>query len=534
VRIGAPAEESDSQLKAPTPLPNFLSGAASLLPLGTAVLLASQAELRVDPRVLAVYLLIVSAGAVLTAQRLRVANLSAAAAALATVALVNRVGPDLFPEHAALALGSFTLVPAGFLAAWLARRDKPDGSGLFGGAVLTLLGALIVVVMAANRDVEHHAFQVTLGYAWVHATGLVAVGLLRREGWPIAAAQAVAFFSLAALTRGDTTAWKPFVLAASVSGPVFWALPLVHARARPDAMAWWSAAAALPLHFLLIYGLANADWGGSPLGGVAVLCAVLTAVSLRMARELTADAPDLRLSLSALWGGLTLAFGTASVPLLLDNEWLTISWAAEVAALAWLRRRVPHGGLVLALSLLAVGVSVRLLLNPALWEYHERSATPIFNYYLYTFGVPALAFLAAQRLLAPDELARRFWLPGLFGFMTALLLFVLMNVEIADYYSVGSSVRFRLSGGGLAEDMTYSLAWGSFAMALLLVGMATKNRPTRVGALVVLVLTVGKVFLHDLWELGSLYRVGSIVGLAVALLGVSFLTQRFVLPKEEP
>ena len=49
----------------------------------------------------------------------------------------------------------------------------------------------------------------------------------------------------------------------------------------------------------------------------------------------------------------------------------------------------------------------------------------------------------------------------------------------------------------------------------------------------VLVLTVGKVFLHDLWELGSLYRVGSIVGLAVALLGVSFLTQRFVLPKEE-
>jgi len=54
-----------------------------------------------------------------------------------------------------------------------------------------------------------------------------------------------------------------------------------------------------------------------------------------------------------------------------------------------------------------------------------------------------------------------------------------------------------------------------------------------VAILTMLVLTVGKVFLHDLWELGSLYRVGSIVGLAVALLGVSFLTQRFVLPKEE-
>ncbi len=64
--------------------------------------------------------------------------------------------------------------------------------------------------------------------------------------------------------------------------------------------------------------------------------------------------------------------------------------------------------------------------------------------------------------------------------------------------------------------------------------MATKRRATRIGALTVLVLTVGKVFLHDLWKLGSLYRVGSIVGLAIALLGVSFLTQRFILPKEQP
>jgi uncharacterized membrane protein len=37
------------------------------------------------------------------------------------------------------------------------------------------------------------------------------------------------------------------------------------------------------------------------------------------------------------------------------------------------------------------------------------------------------------------------------------------------------------------------------------------------------------VFLHDLWHLGALYRVGSMVGLAMALLAVSFLTQRFIL-----
>jgi len=55
----------------------------------------------------------------------------------------------------------------------------------------------------------------------------------------------------------------------------------------------------------------------------------------------------------------------------------------------------------------------------------------------------------------------------------------------------------------------------------------------RAAALVVLLMTMGKVFLHDLWDLGALYRVGSIVGLAIALLAVSFLTQRFVLSREQ-
>jgi uncharacterized membrane protein len=50
---------------------------------------------------------------------------------------------------------------------------------------------------------------------------------------------------------------------------------------------------------------------------------------------------------------------------------------------------------------------------------------------------------------------------------------------------------------------------------------------------VILILTIAKVFLHDLWQLGALYRVGSIVGLAVALLLVSYLVQRFILRGEQ-
>jgi len=45
-------------------------------------------------------------------------------------------------------------------------------------------------------------------------------------------------------------------------------------------------------------------------------------------------------------------------------------------------------------------------------------------------------------------------------------------------------------------------------------------------------LTIAKVFLYDLGELQDLYRVASLLGLAVSLILVSLAYQRFVLRRE--
>jgi uncharacterized membrane protein len=74
---------------------------------------------------------------------------------------------------------------------------------------------------------------------------------------------------------------------------------------------------------------------------------------------------------------------------------------------------------------------------------------------------------------------------------------------------------------------------------MLIAGIYASNRPTRIASLVLLVLTILKCFLHDLWRVGGLYRVGSFVGLAVSLTLVALLLQKFVLkspgalPKEQ-
>jgi uncharacterized membrane protein len=110
----------------------------------------------------------------------------------------------------------------------------------------------------------------------------------------------------------------------------------------------------------------------------------------------------------------------------------------------------------------------------------------------------------------------------------ALLLFLLLNIEIADFYSIGEKIEFHFSAT-LAQDLTYTLGWAVFAVITLSVGILLRSRPSRIAALALLAATILKCFLHDLARLGGLYRVMSFVGLALCLTLVAVALQKFVL-----
>jgi uncharacterized membrane protein len=114
-----------------------------------------------------------------------------------------------------------------------------------------------------------------------------------------------------------------------------------------------------------------------------------------------------------------------------------------------------------------------------------------------------------------------------------LLLFLLLNVEIADAFSTGAWVRVQLRGS-LAYDLALTIGWACFAVGLLVAGLVVRSRPARIAAIALLAVTVVKGFLLDLGRLDGLYRVGSFVGLAVCLALVAVVLQRFVLPGPRP
>jgi len=515
-------------------LPKTITVLSALAPFVAAFVLGDVASFEIAPSLLAGYLIIVSGGAWLAGSRGDTPALAPFAAGLSVLALTCRVDFSLFPAHRNATLLCFALVPLAYLLAGCLRRNQPDARMLRIAATIALCGAAAVVLRVVDLEPDSEPALAIWLYIAVHAAGLVALGGLSGASWLIALGQALNSAAILLLqNRGQANATE-LVLPLCFSGLALWALPLALPQFRRDRLAWLSGAASLPVHFLILYWAAHSAWGSLPLGGIAIACAALELFALKLATEHSKAHPDEALMLRAVFGGEVLLFITAAVPILLENEWLTLSWALEVAALAWLKRRIPHRGLVWASALLAVAVSARLLVNPALWEYHARTAVPILNFYLYTFGLPACAFLVGAWLLTADEEAARFAFPRLLRIAGTVFLFFLLNIEIADFYSEGSTTTFRFSGAGLAQDMTYSLAWGLFGLALMALGLVLAQKAPRIGALIVLILTMGKVFFHDLWALGSLYRVASIIGMAVTLLLFSFLSQRFILRKEAP
>jgi uncharacterized membrane protein len=83
-----------------------------------------------------------------------------------------------------------------------------------------------------------------------------------------------------------------------------------------------------------------------------------------------------------------------------------------------------------------------------------------------------------------------------------------------------------------AESYAVSLAWLVTGIAIFVAGLKLDRQTIRYGGLAVIVLTVLKVFGSDLFQLGGLWRIASIIGLGLCLVGVGWLYTRFVVQKK--
>jgi len=315
----------------------------------------------------------------------------------------------------------------------------------------------------------------------------------------------------------------------------FLLLPFIFKKNLKNRIEPWIASAfSGPFHFLLFYKLFSSSLGDSFIGLLPGILAVIYLIGLVTLIRTIPKSQANRTTLLALFGGVALFFISLIFPLQFEKQWITVGWALEGLALVWLFGRIPHEGLKKwGFGLLIISF-IRLTFNPAVFHYHLRADVPLLNWYLYSYGtVIACLFLAAKRWAPGDEKYFNQPVRSILNALGGLLTFLLLNIEIADFYSSGRTLTFEFSRN-LAQDMTYSLAWGLFGLIVLILGIKWGSQGARRASLGLLILTILKLFLHDLWRLGQLYRVGAFIGLALVLMFTSFLYQKYVSPKTEP
>lgn len=275
--------------------------------------------------------------------------------------------------------------------------------------------------------------------------------------------------------------------------------------------------------------------------GWFVLALALPAATMAWrVRTWSADAVRDRTAVVAWYAAAAFAVVTVALPILLEREWLTIALGLEAVALAAVWTRIDYPALKWFALGLVIAVAVRLVGNPWVLEYHARPAWRIVNWISTTYLVPAVAAFAVAALLQPTEVARattwerdvvfdydRPYGAVLSALVGLVLVFCWLNLEILDWFATGAVLTIDLDRLP-ARDLTMSVAWGLYAVGLLALGMARRSIGLRWVSLVFLLVTIAKVFLYDLGELRDLYRVASLLGLAVSLLGVSVAYQRFV------
>jgi len=144
---------------------------------------------------------------------------------------------------------------------------------------------------------------------------------------------------------------------------------------------------------------------------------------------------------------------------------------------------------------------------------------PLLNPLDVTMGAAALAVIAWARCLEADELRATIW-KGL-----AILGFAWLNAIAlrSIHYWDGVPYRFDVLGASVLVQATLSLLWTGAALTLMVLSRRRMERPLWIAGAALLAVVVGKMFLVDLSNTGTVARIVSFLGVGVLLLIIGYL-----------
>ncbi|MBQ4493605.1 MAG: DUF2339 domain-containing protein [Elusimicrobiaceae bacterium] len=215
-------------------------------------------------------------------------------------------------------------------------------------------------------------------------------------------------------------------------------------------------------------------------------------------------------------------FITAAISLIFTNQWFTLALAVEGAALIILNKKVPNIWSAKVGFLLLLIAFARLIFIRDFFTYYTLEAK-LFNWYLLVYSISAGAmFSAAKYWISKDKI-----ISAILNTAGAVLLFYLVNIEIANFFgNTGEVLTFNFFGN-FAATITYTIAWTLYGATACLIAFYNKSKALLNVGVVIIALCVIKLFMFDLWALGILYRIIGLFAIAGILFGISLIFQKF-------
>jgi uncharacterized membrane protein len=456
-----------------------------------------------------IYLAVVTAAALLLA-RIRLwrwlALTAVVAGGLWTLPGIDLTQLDVLIPHTFHIAVGFALVAALIVSGFMYGPDAESGQ-----IDPVSSGALAVYLLAAGLFVaatDHHH----LALALFVAASVAAVAIAWRAdaavgAVPAAAALAILVMVSFALEReiqhlvapGGVTAGLPpepsqtDITLHMILGAIFAALfgsAGILAQGRSNhariPVLWAVAGVAAPIAVVAALYFRIAGFERSiPFAGIMLLLAALFAVAVENLTKRTPPQPG-GASAQAIYATGAIAALALTFTMALDRGWLTIALALMVPGIAYVERERPLPALRWLAAAIVMIVIARIGYEPRIVG-RDVGTTPIFNWLLYGYGVPALSFWFAGYLLRKrdDDV------PARVVDSAAILFSVLLVVlEIRHYITNGNIYAVSSSVTEVALQVCAGLA---AAIGLEHVRRRSGSIVHNIGAIVVAVLTLAAI-----------------------------------------
>jgi len=215
-------------------------------------------------------------------------------------------------------------------------------------------------------------------------------------------------------------------------------------------------------------------------------------------------------------------FLVITIPVIFSKHWITIFWTAQAVVLLWMGLRLGRRAVISGSYLLAALIVVKFFY----YDYEAVFQVSFFNAYR---ALPYMHMIAERLLTSVMVLISLY----LFGFLTArdsvnllagrngkdshafymffgTALFIVLNMETSLFF------REYLSAARFAA---LSVLWTIFSVALMLLGFKENHSGLRKVSLGLFAVTLVKVFLFDMANISTPYRIISFILLGLVLVG---------------